>query len=361
LSVRYAMKKEGIEAVESSELRYLELKNKICYQIYQGVYEDGEKIPSERQLAIDYDVSRITVRKALELLEEEGLIVRVVGNGTHVKLRNWGNDTALDMVALVAPSKNPFFVEFITKFQKTAWEHDTLLLYIEVPEKTGLEDCLYQLYSKNIKNAVVWPDDKQVDVKKLLRLRSIGMNLVFFDTDDAFPYADCVYLDNEDAVKTLLESQGKRYDRYLDIGWDKLSVSNVRKREEAFRKNCPDGQVIRVSWRRDRDINEADVQRIEEAARNMGEGLIVCNDRELGQRTAQILYKAGMSETSALAVVDDFDGSESFHVSAYRQDLLQDAKCIYKQLEEQITKGSNWRAKNWAIKGTYVVHREGEE
>ena len=50
-----------------SELRYLELKNRICYQIYMGVYRDGERIPSERQLAVDYDVSRITVRKALEL------------------------------------------------------------------------------------------------------------------------------------------------------------------------------------------------------------------------------------------------------------------------------------------------------
>ena len=104
----------------TSELRYLELKNKICYQIYNGVYEDGERIPSERQLAADYDVSRITVRKALEILEEEDLIRREVGSGTHVTYRNWGNDTALDVAALVAPSKNPFFAEFITKFQKTA-------------------------------------------------------------------------------------------------------------------------------------------------------------------------------------------------------------------------------------------------
>ncbi len=345
---------------EVSELRYLELKNKICYQIYKGVYQDGERIPSERQLALDYDVSRITVRKALELLEEEGLVVRVVGSGTHVQLRNWGNDTALDMAALVAPSKNPFFVEFIAKFQKTAWEHDTLLLYVEVPEKTGLEDCLYQLYSRNIKNAVVWPDDKQVDADKLLRLRSIGMNLVFFDTDAAFPYADCVYLDNEDAMKTLLESQGKQYYRYLDIGWDKLSVSNVRKREEAFRKNCPDGQVIRVSWGQDRSIKEDDIRRIEEAVRNMGEGLLVCNDRELGQQTAEHLFKTGKKNKASLAVVDDFEGSKSCLVSAYRQDLSGYAERIYKRLEEQAAKGSEWKAENLPVKGTYIVYREGE-
>ena len=55
--------------MESTELRYVDLKNYICRQIYEGVYQDGEKIPSERQMAADYEVSRITVRKALELLE----------------------------------------------------------------------------------------------------------------------------------------------------------------------------------------------------------------------------------------------------------------------------------------------------
>ncbi|MCI9248029.1 MAG: GntR family transcriptional regulator [Dorea sp.] len=345
----------------TSELRYLELKNKICYQIYNGVYEDGERIPSERQLAADYDVSRITVRKALEILEEEDLIRREVGSGTHVTYRNWGNDTALDVAALVAPSKNPFFAEFITKFQKTAWEHDTLLLYVEVPEKTGLEDCLYQLYSKNIRNAVVWPDDKQVDAKKLLRLRSIGMNLVFFDTDDAFPYADCVYLDNEDAVRTLVGRQPKKYGRHLFIGWDNLAISNVKKREEAFQRFCPEGEVIRVPWRRDRNVGETDIKRIEEKIRSMGEGLIVCNNGELGQRTAELLRETGMSKTAALAVVDDFEGAEGYPVSVYRQDLAKDAECIYRQLEEQAAKGRNWKAKRKAIKGIYADYGEGEE
>ena len=107
---------------EMNELRYLDLKNTLCEKIYEGVYKDGEKIPSERQLSTDYDVSRITVRKTLELMEKENLIVREVGNGTRVTLKNYGNDNPLDVVALTAPSRNPFFAKFIAEFQKQAWE-----------------------------------------------------------------------------------------------------------------------------------------------------------------------------------------------------------------------------------------------
>ena len=90
---------------EMNELRYLDLKNALCEKIYKGIYKDGKKIPSERQLSTDYEVSRITVRKTLELMEKENLIVREVGNGTRVTLKNYGNANPLDVVALTAPSR----------------------------------------------------------------------------------------------------------------------------------------------------------------------------------------------------------------------------------------------------------------
>ena len=133
------------------------------------------------QLSTDYEVSRITVRKTLELMEKENLIVREVGNGTRVTLKNYGNANPLDVVALTAPSRNPFFANFIAEFQKAGMgKKNTLLLYVEVPERATLEDCLYRLYTRNIRNVVVWQDDQTVDREKLLRLRSIGMNMVIF-------------------------------------------------------------------------------------------------------------------------------------------------------------------------------------
>ena len=52
--------------------------------IESGVYADGDPFPSELSLVEHYGVSRVTVRSALALLEEEGLIRRRRGSGTVV-------------------------------------------------------------------------------------------------------------------------------------------------------------------------------------------------------------------------------------------------------------------------------------
>lgn len=49
-----------------------------------GVYSDGDRIPPERQLATAFGTARSTIRKALDQLEREGLLVRRVGAGTFV-------------------------------------------------------------------------------------------------------------------------------------------------------------------------------------------------------------------------------------------------------------------------------------
>lgn len=53
-------------------------------EIKRGVYLNGDKIPSEPELCDLFAVSRITIRKAIEDLQEQGLLVKKRGKGTYV-------------------------------------------------------------------------------------------------------------------------------------------------------------------------------------------------------------------------------------------------------------------------------------
>ena len=64
------------------EMKYHTLKESLKNDILSGVYQPGDKMPSENQLVQEYDLSRHTVRKALSILEEEGYIIAVHGKGT---------------------------------------------------------------------------------------------------------------------------------------------------------------------------------------------------------------------------------------------------------------------------------------
>ncbi|MBO1217450.1 GntR family transcriptional regulator [Staphylococcus nepalensis] len=63
---------------------YFQVYEDIKQKIQNGQYKEGEQLPSERNLYLQYDVSRITVREALKILEKEGYIRREHGRGSYV-------------------------------------------------------------------------------------------------------------------------------------------------------------------------------------------------------------------------------------------------------------------------------------
>lgn len=63
---------------------YQQLAENLRRKIREGVYPEGSQLPTEKALSMEYDVSRITVRNALKLLMEEGLVSSKQGKGTFV-------------------------------------------------------------------------------------------------------------------------------------------------------------------------------------------------------------------------------------------------------------------------------------
>jgi GntR family transcriptional regulator len=66
---------------------YLQLQQALREAIEKRVLGPDDALPSERQLAADLNVSRITVRKAIDGLADEGLLERRQGAGNFVCTR----------------------------------------------------------------------------------------------------------------------------------------------------------------------------------------------------------------------------------------------------------------------------------
>lgn len=70
-------------------------------KIFSGAYENGSLIPTENELEKMFDVSRITVKRALDELAAEGLVTRQRGRGTTITFSNPVSHSSANMDGLM--------------------------------------------------------------------------------------------------------------------------------------------------------------------------------------------------------------------------------------------------------------------
>lgn len=69
----------------AQERLYQDLARRLMDELISGRYAVGDRLPAERELSAQYNVSRPTVREAVIALEVQGLVEVRVGSGAYVK------------------------------------------------------------------------------------------------------------------------------------------------------------------------------------------------------------------------------------------------------------------------------------
>ena len=67
-------------------LKYEAIASRLREDIQNGTYEPGQQLPLEKEMCATFDVSRITIKRAVDELVKQGLVVKRRGSGTFVKL-----------------------------------------------------------------------------------------------------------------------------------------------------------------------------------------------------------------------------------------------------------------------------------
>lgn len=63
---------------------YIQIHDALKAKIERDEWRIGDRLPSERELAQQFHVSRMTLRQAIQLLSDEGILERKIGSGTYV-------------------------------------------------------------------------------------------------------------------------------------------------------------------------------------------------------------------------------------------------------------------------------------
>ena len=119
---------------------YRKLYEKLRKLIEDGTYQRGDLLPSENELCAAHHLTRPTVRKALDLMVNDGFILRQQGKGSIVQ----GKPRGIGILSLTgttsAIGKDHLTTRIIVKPRIISWEH---AFGYEISEKYKSLGCIY--------------------------------------------------------------------------------------------------------------------------------------------------------------------------------------------------------------------------
>lgn len=95
--------KEKSDALKKKKLKHVKVYDRLYEQMQNGIYPAGCQLPSETALAEQMGVSRMTLRKALALFTEDGLVKNVPGVGHFICTPEKKCSNRLDMSKNIHP------------------------------------------------------------------------------------------------------------------------------------------------------------------------------------------------------------------------------------------------------------------
>lgn len=229
---------------------YAYIKRELKNQIESGELAEGDRVPSEYELARMYSVSRNPTRQALRDLELEGYITRSPGRGSFVapvadrkKLFNGNNWRAL---AIACPELECHYNRTVIQaFVETAQKHGyyTMVYFPRFTEEAEFE-FLADIRNSGVIGLGVWIQHASERTVGLLRkFRRASFPFVLIDRFVRGLDADAVVTDNFDASYQLTKALVDRGHRDIGMISTELDNTSAEDRYAGYRKAIEDAGI----------------------------------------------------------------------------------------------------------------------
>lgn len=118
----------------------------------------GSRLLSEKKLASHFGVNHLTIRSALGILEEVGVVTRRPGSGTYVNDGGEGADRGSELVAMVLYSKGHMHEDLVERIQRRLYERNMISVVFptDIPDfGDRILDDLNQLREKGCGRVII--------------------------------------------------------------------------------------------------------------------------------------------------------------------------------------------------------------
>lgn len=160
--------------------QYRKVYETLRKHIEQGVYSEGDILPSENELCAVHEVTRPTVRKALDILANDGYIKKQQGLGSVVQKRPKGIGILSLNGTTSAVGQENLITEVIVKPNVQPWADNFLFELSEIEKESG---CIYFERLRLVNNIPVFYEKSYLPNLNLPRFTSKNLsNKSLFDT-----------------------------------------------------------------------------------------------------------------------------------------------------------------------------------
>lgn len=150
--------------------------------IENNYYKDDEKLPSENELSVTFEVNRHTIRKALQLLKNDGFIYTVKGKGNFI--------SNVKMPYRITDKSN-----YSSQIMSLGYEPKTKLLSVDIIEP-----------SLEVSKQLHLAKEAQVIQIKLLRFANdvpMSLSVSYFELKKYAKLLDCLHIEPFSLYKAL--------------------------------------------------------------------------------------------------------------------------------------------------------------
>jgi len=229
-------------------LLYERICDHVLEQLRRGTLRPGDRVPSEMELAAQFAVSRITSKRALEVLREAGLVERVRGKGTFVvprlpdlteltvPLRSNPRRETLSIAYIVPSMSEAFGLDLLNTIEERCAEQGAHLVIRRTHGRQTDEEKAVDSLVATVDGLIVFPVYGDFYNASLLRQVLDGFPVVLVDRQLSGIPVSAVLTDNVAAARALTQrllTQGHEHIAFVSP--PPVNTSSIEERLEGFR------------------------------------------------------------------------------------------------------------------------------